>query len=79
MANKPQRCHLVSVFAENVRANRLRLGMSQETLAERAQVHRTYIGMIERREKNVTIYNIERLALALRVSPATLLTERTVR
>jgi len=48
-------------------------GLSQEDLAEAAGVHRTYIGMIERGEKNVTIYNIERIALALEVRPGTLL------
>ncbi|MBB5766512.1 transcriptional regulator with XRE-family HTH domain [Xanthomonas arboricola] len=47
--------------------------MSQEELAEAAGVHRTYIGMIERGEKNVTIYNIERIALALQVRPGLLL------
>lgn len=73
MAIKPKQSRLVTVFAENVRANRLRLGLSQEELAERAKLHRTYIGMIERREKNVTIYNIERIAQALDVAPAKLL------
>ncbi|WDJ45265.1 helix-turn-helix transcriptional regulator [Xanthomonas campestris pv. campestris] len=48
-------------------------GLSQEDLAEAAGVHRTYIGMLERGEKNVTIYNIERIALALRVRPGSLL------
>lgn len=47
--------------------------MSQEQLAEAAGVHRTYVGMIERGEKNVTIYNIERIAKALDVSPGSLL------
>lgn len=46
---------------------------SQEQLAEKAGVHRTYIGMLERGEKNVTIYNIERIAAALRGEPADLL------
>jgi transcriptional regulator with XRE-family HTH domain len=76
MALGPHRCRLAAVFAENVRANRLRLGLSQEQLAERASLHRTYIGMIERREKNVTIYSIERIARALRLDASTLLTER---
>jgi transcriptional regulator with XRE-family HTH domain len=73
MSVDPAKCHLVSVFATNVRRRRLELGLSQEALAELAGVHRTYIGMLERREKNVTIYNIERLAQALHVSPASLL------
>ena len=69
----PQNCRLVAIFAENVRRRRLALGLSQEELAEKAGVHRTYVGMLERSEKNVTIYNIERIAVALQVEPATLL------
>lgn len=68
-----QDCPLVAVFAANVRRRRLELGISQEELAERAGVHRTYIGMLERSEKNATLYSIERLADALEVEPATLL------
>jgi transcriptional regulator with XRE-family HTH domain len=75
MAVKPHKCRLLAVFATNVRAHRERLGLSQEELAERAGIHRTYVGMLERREKNVTIYNIERIAAALRVKAAALLTE----
>jgi len=73
MSVAPQNCRLVTVFAENVRRRRLALGLSQEELAERAGVHRTYVGMLERSEKNVTIYNIERLAIALNATPASLL------
>ena len=73
MPLKPTDCQLVSVFAENVRRRRIELNLSQEELADRAGVHRTYIGMLERREKNVTIYNIERVAEALDLPPYTLL------
>lgn len=73
MSVAPQTCHLVAIFAENVRRERLALGLSQEELAERAGIHRTYVGMLERAEKNVTIYNIERIAIALEVEPAVLL------
>lgn len=66
-------CQLAAVFAVNVRRKRLELGLSQEVLAEIAGVHRTYIGMLERAEKNVTIYNIERLASALNVDAFELL------
>lgn len=75
MPIKPNDCPLVSVFAANVRRRRLELELSQEELAELAGVHRTYVGMLERREKNVTIYNIWRLACALQVEAADLLAE----
>jgi transcriptional regulator with XRE-family HTH domain len=52
-------------FGNKVRRERLKLELSQEELAERAGVHRTYIGMIERAEKNITLTNIEKIALAL--------------
>lgn len=73
MPTSAQSSALVAIFAANVRRHRLALGLSQEELAERAGVHRTYVGMLERSEKNVTIYNIERIADALRVSPDELL------
>ncbi|NKF20868.1 helix-turn-helix domain-containing protein [Solimonas marina] len=76
MARKPKETPLVEVFAQNVRRLRMERGLSQEALAELAGVHRTYIGMLERCEKNVTIYNIERLAAALGVAPPVLLTSR---
>ena len=52
-------------FGNRVRDERQRKGLSQEELAVRAGVHRTYIGMIERAEKNITLVNIERIAVAL--------------
>jgi len=52
-------------FGKKVREERDRLGLSQEELASRAGVHRTYIGMIERAEKNITLQNIEKIAKAL--------------
>jgi len=53
-------------FGKKVRKERMRLGLSQEELASRASVHRTYIGMIERAEKNITLENIEKIARALK-------------
>lgn len=55
-------------FGKKVRGERARLGLSQEVLASRAGVHRTYIGMIERAEKNITLENIEKIAKALGIS-----------
>lgn len=54
-------------FGRRVRRERLRLGLSQERLGELARLHRTYIGMIERAEKNITLGNIEKIARALNV------------
>lgn len=54
-------------FGQKVREERARLGLSQEELAGRAGVHRTYIGMIERAEKNITLENIEKIAKALKI------------
>ncbi len=55
-------------FGERVREIRKDKGLSQEELAHKADLHRTYIGMIERAEKNITLLNIEKIANALEVS-----------
>ena len=55
-------------FGQRVHDRRLEMGISQEELAVRAGVHRTYIGMIERAEKNITLTNIEKVAKALDLS-----------
>lgn len=54
-------------FGETVRKIRKEKGISQEELAHKADLHRTYIGMIERAEKNITLINIEKIANALDV------------
>ena len=60
-------------FGHKVRERRTDLGLSQEELAARAGVHRTYIGMIERAEKNITLENIEKIAKALGLKPSELI------
>lgn len=52
-------------FGKKVREERLKKDISQERLGELAKVHRTYIGMIERAEKNITLTNMEKIAKAL--------------
>jgi transcriptional regulator with XRE-family HTH domain len=52
-------------FGVNLRLHREALGLSQEDLAEKAGLHRTYIGSVERGERNVSIDNMERLAAAV--------------
>ena len=53
------------IFADRVRARRKELGISQEELADRAELHRTFIGAVERAETNVSIDNIARISAAL--------------
>jgi transcriptional regulator with XRE-family HTH domain len=64
------------LFARNVRRHRNQLGWSQEVLAEAAGLHRTYVGSVERCERNISIDNIQRIAEALGVSPNALLSEQ---
>lgn len=63
-------------FGERVREIRKEKGLSQEKLANKADLHRTYIGMIERAEKNITLSNIEKIAYALQVSINSLFNEK---
>lgn len=54
-----------AAFGDAVRARRLELGLSQDVLAERAHVHRNYLGEVERGERNVALANILQIAAAL--------------
>ncbi len=60
-------------FGEKVREIRISQNISQEQLAHLADLHRTYIGMVERAEKNITLVNIEKIANALNVNITELL------
>jgi len=60
--------NILIIFGERVREIRKEKGLSQEELAYKADLHRTYIGMIERAEKNITLINIEKIANALEVN-----------
>ena len=57
--------YILTHFGKRLRQERLERGYSQEMLADRAKVHRTYIGMLERAEKNVTLESAQRIARAL--------------
>ncbi|MBD2300986.1 helix-turn-helix domain-containing protein [Nostoc sp. FACHB-190] len=59
------KAEVLDKFGKRVKEQRLYRGMSQEELAEKAGLHRTYIGMIERGEKNITLLNIEKISKAL--------------
>ena len=59
-------------FAKRLREFRKKEGFSQEELGFRAEIHRTYIGAVERGEQNISIDNIHKLAKALKISPENL-------
>jgi transcriptional regulator with XRE-family HTH domain len=64
---------LAVIAGDNIRGFRNKLGVSQEKLAEYADLHRTYIGSVERGEYNLTLHTLERIAKALKVEPNMLL------
>lgn len=64
---------LREIFAKNVLLHRNKIGITQEELAERCGYHRTYIGSVERGERNATLATIEAFANAFGVEPYTLL------
>lgn len=69
---------MLKKFGARVRQERERHGISQEELAHRAGVHRTYVGMIERAEKNVTLKSMEKIARALHMDVAELIAGETL-
>lgn len=73
ISNMRTKSNISVKFGEKVREIRVSKGLSQEHLAHVAGVHRTYIGMIERAEKNVTLISVEKIAKALEVSIVDLL------
>lgn len=62
-------------FGVAVRSRRERVGLSQEALADRAGLHRTYVGSVERGERNVSLKNIHVLAAALGTTASQLLAD----
>ncbi|MGH9794607.1 MAG: helix-turn-helix domain-containing protein [Candidatus Acidiferrales bacterium] len=64
------------VVAQNVRLLRTGLGLSQEGLAEKCGLHRTYVGAIERGERNITLTTLSRLAEALGVAASALISSQ---
>ncbi len=62
-----------AAFGSNVRSHRSDIGISQEALADACGLHRTYVGAIERGERNVSLMNICRIARALSCPPAELM------
>lgn len=72
VATSPDRSDVLLRFGGAVRFMRQGQDLTQEELADRCDVHVTYISQIERGQKNLSLYKVHRLALALGVSPADL-------
>lgn len=60
-------------FGQAIKELREKLGISQEELAELCNLHRTYVGSVERGERNISLVNIIKLAHALKVTPSQIL------
>ena len=59
-------------FGSRVRSRRTELGYSQEKLAEKAGLHWTFIGQVERGQRNLTLHNVVKLSVALQTDPGEL-------
>lgn len=70
---KPQDERIKKAFGDHLRAVRQEKGLSQEALALACELDRTYIGGIERGERNVSLINIHRIARALGIAPKELM------
>ncbi|MEJ6847477.1 helix-turn-helix transcriptional regulator [Sinorhizobium fredii] len=73
MVSREHDQRILKAFGARVRALRLNLSMSQEVLADRAELDRTYIGGVERGERNLSLINIVKLAAALETSVSDLM------
>ncbi|MFN4237850.1 MAG: helix-turn-helix domain-containing protein [Vogesella sp.] len=75
MPNSSDKCNAKVIFAKNLRRIRLEKKLTQEKLAELASLHPNYVSSVERALRNISICNIERLALALGVTMSELVAD----
>ena len=73
MAKRAIKSKIVRQFAFRLREMRMAKGLSQEARADEAGLHRTYVGSVERGERNISLVNVERLAKELGLSVCELL------
>ena len=66
---------IIKIFGTNVKLYRQRQNISQEKLAEKSGLHRTYISDIERFKRSISLENIQKIAIALNLKPYVLLME----
>jgi len=64
---------LTKIFGENLKKIRKSLGLSQEKFADLISIHRTYVGAIERGERNITLKILEKISKVLKIQPYKLL------
>jgi len=67
---------LLKTIGNSIRRHRKKAGLSQEELADSAGLHRTYVGGVERGERNISVLNLAKIASALKVKPHLLLSDR---
>lgn len=67
---------ILGILATNVRRLRKTKGWSQEELAQRCRLHRTYLGAVERAERNITLSSLDKIASALGTQPSALISRQ---
>ena len=68
--------NILKIIGSNIKSYRTKQGLSQEALADLAGVHRTYMGAVERAEKNISALSLAKIAKALKIKPEKLLMEK---